>query len=698
MPRLAHCCLIALGLSACAGPGGLALEPLEDRVGFVGSALVVPVEARGTAAPIRFGFETDAPDVCRAGRCRAGFDEVEPGRALLRWVPRESDVGRWTFAVFATDGTTRATSRFEVEVRSSVGYAGLPRFVQPLGTGTTLEFGRRRCFELDVVVDDPDSRGVSISMVPPLLAGAELDERGAFTASFEWCPTPAQLRSGDHRRVLFAADDGDNPVTHKELLLVMRRDAKPDCDGAPPALEIVTAELGAGSDVVLTARAVAEDGLKHAPLVYYSTVRPAADPDLSRMTQLELELAEGDRFDGTWTVTIPNPVGELPDGASVPLHYLVSATANADDGAPCDFHAQAPATGSATIAVRAPDPSHVAAVGPCAPCSSDAACETGARCVGMGTRGLTFCLSSCDDGTSCEGGGRCSDEPVRTLSGESVHACIPEGGSCETDPDGCGGDRFEPNDSFDLAREAEPLPSGVHDGLSLCRLGDDRDEDWYRIEVEREARLLADLRGGSRTDLDLALADDSGTVRELAESIRSEEAIAACVEPGTHYLRVFGWGEGPNDYRLNVDARPTTCEAGCEPDRAEDDDDARHARRVTLSPEYVSTGNTICAGDDDWYAVRLEAGQTMAVELSFVQTAPTEDLDLHFYDSRMEDWTPCSEADPSRCSAFQGQSIDSNEYYDVTVEEAGTYFLVVHGFDGSENDYDIRLWLLELGS
>ncbi|MCA9582783.1 MAG: PPC domain-containing protein, partial [Myxococcales bacterium] len=116
------------------------------------------------------------------------------------------------------------------------------------------------------------------------------------------------------------------------------------------------------------------------------------------------------------------------------------------------------------------------------------------------------------------------------------------------------------------------------------------------------------------------------------------------------------------------------------------------ARPVNYKAGYETKGNFICGGSDDWYRVDLAAGETFAVEATFVHTSASNDLDFHFLDATGKDLTPCSEQDTSTCSAFQGQSLDSNEYYDFTAEQGGTYYLVVHGFARAENSYDIRFW------
>jgi len=676
------------------------LGDIGDRVAFVGSDLHLTLEADGvSSAGVQFGFDSDVPNMCHGDRCRGGIRQTAGEEATFSWVPTPEDVGIWSFQFFVNDGASFDAETISIEVRSSVGYAGLPRFVQPLGTGSTLDLAKNDCFDLEVVVDDPDSRAVAIAQEPPLIDGGELEVHDGFTASWSWCPTGGQLRAGDHRQLVLSASDGVNPPTLKSYLLVLRRPAKGDCDGAPPSIDHSSRDWSSVGDVVVEARIGNESGLKHAPLLYYSTTRPAEPVDVGRMTQLSMELVTGDSADGLWSVRIPNPTAVLPEGASATLYYVIAASVTDTSAGACDLHAQVPSSGAFAIDVRSTgsSPSAVDGAGPCEPCSADRQCGgTDDLCVRMGTRGDSFCLAGCARNSDCPAGFGCGAAAVSSVGGTTGRQCIPAAGTCAPDADAtCADDSFEDNDSIAAARAAAPLAPGEHAGLVSCHLGDADDEDWFPVRLREESQVVASLSGDAVSDLDLALMDSTGRIVQVSESLRSSEEVTDCLTPGDYFLRVYSFGRGRNPYRLSWSARPTVCAASCAPDSRESDDDAPHARRVDPAAGYESLGNTICGGNDDWYSVRLTRGQMVIVELSFIMSAPDEDLDLHFLDQSMTDLTPCTEADPSTCSAFQGQSLDSNEYYDHTVEMSGTYYIVVHGFDGSENNYDIRIRLME---
>jgi hypothetical protein len=83
------------------------------------------------------------------------------------------------------------------------------------------------------------------------------------------------------------------------------------------------------------------------------------------------------------------------------------------------------------------------------------------------------------------------------------------------------------------------------------------------------------------------------------------------------------------------------------------------------------------------------------VDLTFTQSSASEDLDIHLYNVNSVDLTPCSPADPLSCDTANGQSTTANEAGIYQAPASGcapcTYFVVVEGYDGGENSYEIRI-------
>lgn len=690
--------LAALLVTGCA-PSSPTFTPIDDAVAFVGSELVIALHAKDPEGdPLEFGFRTDHPDVCRDGRCRAEIRTYDDGNGVFRWTPRPEDAGVWEFEFQVSDGSTLAVERVTIEVRSSVGYHGAPLFILPLGTGTTLDLTQSGCVDLDVVVNDPDSSGVELVLEPPFLGGAELTADSGFAGTFTWCPSDEQIDADDRYRLTFSASDGKNPKTMKDYLLVLSRPPKAGCAGEAPELLHTPAPVSSIQDIVISVEVEDDVGLKAAPLLYYSTTQPSKPPELAQMIQVEMAPQDGGSLaGGTFAARVPNPVTALPAGTSATLYYVLAARDNDDPAGGCDHLTLEPSGGYHAMTITNPGTGPTADPGlpPCEPCTADAQCGGAAdQCVVVGAGAASFCLAACDGG--CPAGFTCSASPVVSVDGVGARQCVPVSGTCGAAPPpvvGCADDPAEENDSRAAAAARAPLPPGSYDGLVSCNDGAaNDDEDFFRITLAGDAQVEVELAGGDASDLDLKLLDAAGALIAVSDGYESAESVSVCLGAGDYYLRVYAY-EAParNPYTLSWSKTGTSCAAVCAADPREDDDSAAEARWVSLGSPHVSTGNTICAGDDDWYEVDLAAGETLVVDLTFTQEDYDEDLDLHFYDAAGVDLTPCSEDDPSTCSAFQGQSVDSNEYYEHTAEAGGTYYLVVRGWDGAENSYDLRM-------
>jgi hypothetical protein len=132
----------------------------------------------------------------------------------------------------------------------------------------------------------------------------------------------------------------------------------------------------------------------------------------------------------------------------------------------------------------------------------------------------------------------------------------------------------------------------------------------------------------------------------------------------------------------------------CASDAHEPDDAASQARAVSLSASapYRSTGNSICAWNEDWFGMNLQQGQTLYVSLGFQQASSKQDLDIILY-KQGKNLTPCDETTEVGCDQQNGQSWDANEQLVWPNVETATYYVVVRGFNGSENEYDICISL-----
>jgi hypothetical protein len=261
----------------------------------------------------------------------------------------------------------------------------------------------------------------------------------------------------------------------------------------------------------------------------------------------------------------------------------------------------------------------------------------------------------------------------------------------------CEDDGFEDNDGLVQADAAGALAPGNYDLVS-CPEGPADDEDWFAIDVPADAGVEVSIAGTGASDLELSLVDSGGGVVATSTGPGSNESIDICTGSGTHYIRVFTGNAAENPYTLTYATDPGACAAMCVDDDHEQDDAIGDATYAEVFPgPYSAVDRQICSGDDDFYRIELFTNETIAIDLTFVQNNGNEDIDLHFFGPDMVDMTPCDEAMPATCTTEQGQSATSNEHFEHTVAQAGCtpcdFWVMVHGWDGSENDYDITMTL-----
>jgi hypothetical protein len=226
-------------------------------------------------------------------------------------------------------------------------------------------------------------------------------------------------------------------------------------------------------------------------------------------------------------------------------------------------------------------------------------------------------------------------------------------------------------------------PSGSRDLDSMRRRdmrlvdGDMQQGTWrFRFEEPQPLAASATEQGAEAQPLHYAIvAQDADGDGACAHSTSSPDS-------GTHRVQLDISGAG--------ETMPE--EPACEDDASEDDDNAQSAREAEVYPSsFVSEGNVICPEDPDWYAVELYYGETLEVDLSFTQQNEDEDLDVYVHDESGTNQTPC-------CSQ-NGQSATSDEHLSYEVEDpacatgACTFHVVVEGYRGASNGYDIEMQL-----
>lgn len=678
---------------ACGGGGAPELNGLTDQVAQVGTELVINLEGTDPDGDrLDYGFRAaDLTDL----DSRASVSVSPSGAGVFRWTPNAMDLGEHAFDFTASDGDNTTTVTITIDVRSAIGSATAPVFRAPLGTGTTLDLAKKRCLDLDIVVEDQDTAQVALTQEEPVIEGAELIQEGGLNATWRWCPTKEQEAESRYTLTL-AADDGENPKTLKNYLIVLRTGGGgTSCPGAAPSVSHTPQNESTVLDLTIDAQVSDDKGLKEAPLFYYTTSNPGSDPDLSTMTQLSTLLISGTSRSGTYAADVPNPVAGMPAGTQRTLYYVFVADDDDDEAGNCD-HTTISQTYSMTVTSTGS-----ANLGICERCSSDSQCGTGDLCVYVGSAGASYCMQACAGG--CPSGYACSAEEVYSVDYNRAKQCVPTNGSCTMPTAACMDDDNEDDDdrsqaSANAAVDGPMMPT-TYDAVSCPKpvqpqYGSKADDDYRQLKITQDTLVDLWLYGDGNSDLDLQIYSASGALVSKSTTLTADENIKKCLTPATYYVKVNGFTNARSEYLLDYIAVPQACDTTCTDDSREDDDTYSQAR-VVSGATYSSTANKICRNDDDWYKVTLSAGKRLDMRMTFNQTSPSGDLDFHLYNAGGTDLWPCSYENPSMCSSSRGQGAVSNEAATFTAPSSCgascVYYVVVRGYNGSTNSYDINL-------
>lgn len=211
---------VALPLAACTGGSAPDIRGLTDQTGYVGQEL--DIELDGTdpdGGRLEYGVRTD---IALEGAYT--ITETPTGIGVFRWTPLAGDLGTHVFDFTVSDGTHVTTVTINVDILTANSTA--PVFRQPLGTGTVLDPSKTPCAIVDIVVEDSDTANVTISQVAPLISGAMFNQIDGTTASWMWCPTPAQVSASDRYTLILSADDRQNPPTIKDYIIVLSQSGR----------------------------------------------------------------------------------------------------------------------------------------------------------------------------------------------------------------------------------------------------------------------------------------------------------------------------------------------------------------------------------------------------------------------------------------------------------------------------------------
>jgi hypothetical protein len=180
--------------------------------------------------------------------------------------------------------------------------------------------------------------------------------------------------------------------------------------------------------------------------------------------------------------------------------------------------------------------------------------------------------------------------------------------TAEPGPDPCAEGGLEPDG---LAQPRPLLPDGVAASGRICTsaaTGGGADLDFFGFSITGRTEQVA-LRVGfvhAAGDIDVRLKDSAGAVLKTSAGVTDEELILHDLAPGAYVIEIYGFGGAQNTYSVSVAI------VTCDDDGFEDND-----RAGTATPTGSRAVEAVrCPGDDDFFAIRLEAGDALDARLA----------------------------------------------------------------------------------
>ncbi len=227
----------------------------------------------------------------------------------------------------------------------------------------------------------------------------------------------------------------------------------------------------------------------------------------------------------------------------------------------------------------------------------------------------------------------------------------------------CLEDVYEQNDTFAAAYVLSEL--GSYGGLRLCGA----DQDYFAFSVlSPQADVVVEAMGNGAS-LVTQVMDGGGSpmgserTGSFSMSVSGEKLAGGVVVLGLRSSDGL-----PVTYGISVVPK----DEACAPDALEPNDGSASASYVG---EGVQQGLTLCTGEFDWFKLQVPAGSFLSVTLDHL--AQNGDLDLYLVDG---------DADTILAAA---ETASDDEVVTANVPAGGVRYLVVAGYAGSSNSYNL---------
>jgi len=183
--------------------------------------------------------------------------------------------------------------------------------------------------------------------------------------------------------------------------------------------------------------------------------------------------------------------------------------------------------------------------------------------------------------------------------------------STGTLPPTCQDDVYEPNNQ---AADAKALGTGAYD-LSICDTQlSPVDSDWFLVGLKAGESLNVKVTfEHDLGDIDVSLAQSGPVNTIVAASDGTSDEEEFDYSPGVNgdfLLVIFGVANIQYSNAYHLELTVTSAPPTCQEDFLEPDDSAQSGTKVTsLEADYKFL--TLCPGDEDWFLVPLDAGDTV---------------------------------------------------------------------------------------
>ena len=209
------------------------------------------------------------------------------------------------------------------------------------------------------------------------------------------------------------------------------------------------------------------------------------------------------------------------------------------------------------------------------------------------------------------------------------------------------------------------------------------DQDWFAVNLEAGKTYRIDLEG-SRTgdgtlrnpylrgvhDADGVLIADT-TDDDGGTSLNSQLFFTAA-DDGTHYVAASAYADGLGTYKLSVEEIPDDYAAGTE-------------TTGTVTVGDSTTGDIEFSGDQDWFAVNLEAGKAYQIDL---RGSPTGDGTLSDpYLRGVHDANGALIAG----TTSDDRVADKNSQLFFTADDTGTYYVAAGAYADHLGTYTVSV-------